>query len=203
MLRYAVTIQVCTHPTQLSESVPSHCSAQYRGCLLLSDRLTLTVKTLRAFATSRAVCPTTQRYVPRTWVSWRTSHRRGWCLTLYSLGSSCIIRDVLCRLVVAVCSAAPCGTAWVSWAPTWHPRRTLLFTWSVWHRCRTIYGSTVRDYACDDKCYEDGWRKARHGPCDPLRTVRSSWKWQQYHSSTLVLNRSLMELKWPGRDAYI
>jgi len=50
----------------LSESVPSHCPPQCRGCLLLSDCLTLKVKAEGAFATSGAVCPTTQRYVLRT-----------------------------------------------------------------------------------------------------------------------------------------
>ena len=49
----------------LSESVPSHCLPQCRGCLLLFDCLNLKMKALGAFEMSGAVCVTSQRYVPK------------------------------------------------------------------------------------------------------------------------------------------
>jgi hypothetical protein len=161
-------------------------------------------KALGGFATSGAICPTTQRYVPRTCMSRSTSHRRGWRLTFCDLRSSCGTYDILSSRCVAVCSPAGCAAA-ITTGATWLLTRTCYSAWTnlTWLNLRTLCDSTVRDDARDDKCYEDSWRKARHGFCDPLRTVRSTWKWQQYHKSTLVLNRSLVELKRPRREAYI
>ena len=188
----------------LSQSVPSHCSPQCRGTC---SSLTAWPWRWRHYELSNIGSSLSIVTALRTedWVSRRTSQSRGWCLTFCDLRSmyDAFICDSCCTRGVAVCSPAGCGAAELT-RLTWLVTLTFndtktKFTWFNW---RTLCGSAVRDHARDDKCYEDSWRKARHGLCDPLRTVRSSWKWEQYHSSTIVLNRTLMGLKRPGRETY-
>ena len=137
----------------LAPRSPSHFSPQCSGCLLLFDCLTVKVKALGAFETSAAVCQTSQRYVPRSWVSRRTSRRRGWCLTLCDLRSSCSIFDFLCIRGVAVCSPA-CRAAAGATDATWLQTRTCYGTWTkfTWSNWRTLCDSTVRDDTRDNKC---------------------------------------------------
>ena len=138
----------------LAPRSPSHFSPQCSGCLLLFDCLTVKVKALGAFETSAAVCQTSQRYVPRSWVSRRTSRRRGWCLTLCDLRSSCGICDIWCIRVVAVPPPDVVDAAVFSTAGTWIPSPTYFGTWII-YTCvnwRTLCDNTVRDNTRDNKC---------------------------------------------------
>jgi hypothetical protein len=131
----------------------------------------------------------------KTWASRRTSHRTGRCLTLCDLNYSS-------RRGVAVCPPTGCAAAELSSEGTWIRRPALYGTGAnySWPNCRTLCGSTVHDHTGDDKCYEDSGRKAMHGLCDTLRTVRSSWNSEQCHLSILLLNRSLTGLEQPRRE---
>lgn len=137
----------------LSESVPSHCSPQCRGGLLIFDCLILKVKALGALETAVTVFPTTQRYVRKDLSGQKDVLQERVVPHLVRLRSRCDICDILCIRGVAISSPADCWAAeltTVIWriSITFYGTKTN-FTWLNW---RTLCGSTVHDHARDHKC---------------------------------------------------